>query len=91
MYKRFRTLDRARKGYLSAEELMAIPELSINPLAQRLVRLFESANFTQFVRLLAPFSSAAPREAKLGFLFSLLDVDGDGASLLPLPLSSCRP
>lgn len=29
---------RSRKGYISAEELMSIPELSINPLAQRLVR-----------------------------------------------------
>jgi hypothetical protein len=38
LYKRFRSLDRARKGYISAEELMSIPELSINPLAQRLVR-----------------------------------------------------
>lgn len=37
LYKRFRSLDRGRKGYISAEELMAIPELSINPLAQRLV------------------------------------------------------
>jgi len=32
-----RSLDRGRKGYISAEELMGIPELSINPLAQRLV------------------------------------------------------
>jgi hypothetical protein len=38
LYKRFRSLDRSRKGYISAEELMSIPELSINPLAQRLVR-----------------------------------------------------
>jgi Ca2+-binding EF-hand superfamily protein len=38
LYKRFRSLDRGRKGYISAEELMSIPELSINPLAQRLVR-----------------------------------------------------
>ena len=38
LYKRFRSLVRSRKGYISAEELMSIPELSINPLAQRLVR-----------------------------------------------------
>jgi hypothetical protein len=38
LYKRFRSLDRSRKGYISAAELMSIPELSINPLAQRLVR-----------------------------------------------------
>jgi len=34
LYKRFRALDRGRKGYLSGEEFMLIPELSINPLAQ---------------------------------------------------------
>eukprot|EP00955_Chlamydomonas_euryale_P103886 365530-Chlamydomonas_euryale.AAC.23 len=38
LYRRFRTLDRGRKGYLSSDEFMAIPELSINPVAQRLVR-----------------------------------------------------
>lgn len=30
---------------MSAEEFMNIPELSINPLAQRLERVFESVNF----------------------------------------------
>lgn len=34
LYKRFRALDRGRKGYLSGEEFLLIPELSINPLAQ---------------------------------------------------------
>jgi hypothetical protein len=38
LYKRFRSLDRGKKGYISAEEFLGIPELSINPLAQRLVR-----------------------------------------------------
>jgi serine/threonine-protein phosphatase 2B regulatory subunit len=57
---------------------MGIPELSINPLAQRLVRLAESANFTEFVRLLAPFSPRAPREDKVRFIFEVYDVDGDG-------------
>ena len=45
LYKRFRALDRGHKGYISAEEFMNIPELSINPLAHRLERLFESINF----------------------------------------------
>lgn len=39
LYRRFRSLDRGLKGYISAEEFLAIPELSINPLAQRVVRL----------------------------------------------------
>lgn len=78
MYTRFRTLDRARKGYISADELMAIPELSINPIVQRLVRQFESVNFKDFCRLLSAFSSRASHQNKLGFMFQVYDVDGDG-------------
>lgn len=37
LYKRFRSLDRGRKGYISGDEFMSIPELSINPIASRLV------------------------------------------------------
>ena len=33
------------QGYISAEEFMSIPELSINPLAHRLERMFETVNF----------------------------------------------
>ena len=39
LYNRFRALDKGRKGYITADEFLAIPELSINPLAQRLVRI----------------------------------------------------
>jgi len=68
----------AAKGYISAEELLGIPELSINPLAQRLVRLFESVNFMEFARMLAAFSSRASTDEKLNFMFTVYDVDGDG-------------
>lgn len=78
LYERFRRLDRQRTGFLSAEALMGIPELSINPLAQRLVRMVESANFTEFVRVLAAFSPRTPREDKVAFIFEVYDVDGDG-------------
>jgi serine/threonine-protein phosphatase 2B regulatory subunit len=37
LYKRFRSLDRGRKGYISGDEFLDIPELSINPIASRLV------------------------------------------------------
>jgi Ca2+-binding EF-hand superfamily protein len=42
------------------------------------VRLFESVNFKEFVRLLSAFSSRASREVKLDAMFSVWDVDGDG-------------
>ncbi|KAI8472237.1 MAG: hypothetical protein J3K34DRAFT_414624 [Monoraphidium minutum] len=78
LYRRFRSLDRGLKGYISAEEFLAIPELSINPLAQRVVRLFESVNFLEFVKLLAPFTPRASADDKLQLLFTVFDVDGDG-------------
>lgn len=78
LYRRFRSLDRGLKGYISSEELLAIPELSINPLAQRVVRLFESVNFLEFVKLLAPFTSRVSADDKINFLFAVFDVDGDG-------------
>jgi len=37
--------DEREQGYVSSDELMNIPELSINPLARRLERLFDSINF----------------------------------------------
>ena len=37
LYRRFRSLDREHKGYISGEAFLAIPELSINPIASRLV------------------------------------------------------
>ncbi|KAL4457899.1 hypothetical protein ABPG75_012764 [Micractinium tetrahymenae] len=79
LYKRFRALDRGRKGFITADEFLSIPELSINPLAKRLAYLFESINFREFVGLLAPLSRAASREDKLRCMFSVYDVDGDGA------------
>ena len=44
LYRRFRSLDRAHKGYISGEEFLAIPELSINPIASRLVSLWRQAH-----------------------------------------------
>ncbi|MEW5304141.1 MAG: hypothetical protein WDW38_003502 [Sanguina aurantia] len=78
LYSRFRTLDRGRKGYISADEFLTIPELSINPIAPRLVRLFDSINFRDFVKMLASFSPRAKREAKLKVMFEVYDIDGDG-------------
>lgn len=33
LYKRFRELDKGHKGYISSDELLNVPELSLNPLA----------------------------------------------------------
>lgn len=60
LYQRFRQLDKRHKGYITAQELQTIPELVINPLAQRVTQLFTNANFKDFVQLLA---ACAPGEA----------------------------
>ena len=39
-FLRFTQLDKEDKGHLSRDDLMAIPELAINPLADRIVDLF---------------------------------------------------
>lgn len=78
LYQRFRSLDRGHKGYISAEEFMNIPELSINPLAHRLERIFESVNFRDFVYLLSAFSVRAAVEDKVNLIFMMYDSDGDG-------------
>lgn len=78
LYKRFRALDRGRKGFITSEEFLTIPELSINPLAKRLAYMFESINFKEFVLMLAPYSSRANRDDKLRHMFAIWDVDGDG-------------
>lgn len=67
------------QGFITADEFLSIPELSINPLAKRLAYLFESINFREFVGLLAPFSRAASRDDKLRAMFSVYDVDGERA------------
>lgn len=66
LYSRFAHLDRSNCGTLSKEDLLSIPELAINPLCDRLIKLFfsssnvdheheERINFKQFVYVLATF------------------------------------
>lgn len=78
LYRRFRSLDKGRKGYISADEFLSIPELSINPLARRLERMFECVNFREFVGFLAAFSSRATKEDRVRLIFQVFDADGDG-------------
>mmetsp|Transcript_13863 Transcript_13863/g.23429 ORF Transcript_13863/g.23429 Transcript_13863/m.23429 type:complete len:184 (-) Transcript_13863:231-782(-) len=79
LYKRFRELDKGHKGFIASEELLSIPELSLNPLAKRIAHLFENVNFKEFVVLLATFSgNRCTQEEKLGFMFHVHDTDSDG-------------
>ncbi|CBY22674.1 unnamed protein product [Oikopleura dioica] len=40
LYHRFNLLDKDSKGHLSRDDLLAIPELAMNPLADKIVNLF---------------------------------------------------
>ena len=64
LYKRFRTLDKGKRGYLQSSDLTgSIPELSINPLNKRVAYFYDGINFKEFVRILAPYSpKASPNE-----------------------------
>lgn len=64
------------QGYISSDEFLSIPELSINPLAQRLSFMVEGVNFRDFVKLVSTFSTRASREQKLKLMFDVYDYDG---------------
>jgi Ca2+-binding EF-hand superfamily protein len=78
LFARFRALDRRHKGYIGGDELLSVPELAINPLAQRVVQLLGACNFKDFVALLSAFSARGSRTDALRFMFTVHDVDGDG-------------
>ena len=61
LYKRFHHLDRSHSGFLTQNEMQLIPELSLNPLCNRVIELFDvnstnQINFRDFVRTLWIFS-----------------------------------
>jgi len=82
--KRFKKLDLDQNGTISAGEFLALPELKENPLVKRVVAIFDQddngeINFKEFVQGLAMFAAkTTDRAAKLKFLFSIYDLDGDG-------------
>uniref|UniRef100_A0A7S1CAZ7 EF-hand domain-containing protein n=1 Tax=Bicosoecida sp. CB-2014 TaxID=1486930 RepID=A0A7S1CAZ7_9STRA len=89
LFRRFRRLDRGNRGVIGSQDILAVPEVAMNPLAGRVTALIEAAtdldgdggymlNFRSFVRALAVFSPKTPLAAKVRFAFDLYDVDGDG-------------
>lgn len=65
LHSRFTQLDKLNKGYLTREDLMSIPQLSMNPIGERLVNVFYNSNsspstggidFMNFIKTLSVFS-----------------------------------
>ncbi|MES1920646.1 Calcineurin subunit B type 1, partial [Bonamia ostreae] len=82
LYSRFQTLDRTKNGYISTEEFLLIPELSMNPLSERVVPLFVDelgrCNFENFVSFLWLFNRNCDVKKKREIAFRMYDCDKDG-------------
>jgi len=83
LYKRFKRLDKDGTAIISTDCFLSIPELAMNPLAPRIVAIFDEnkddqVNFKQFVRILSVFNEKASRLEKLSFTFKVYDINGDG-------------
>ncbi|PKA48870.1 Calmodulin-like protein 9 [Apostasia shenzhenica] len=78
LYERFCQLDRSANGFISADEFLSIPEFSLNPLSQRLLKMVDGLNFTDFVAFLSAFSPKASIQHKIESIFRVHDIDGKG-------------
>lgn len=70
LYKRFTRLDKAGTGRITSDDLLSIPELAMNPLAPRVIGIFnvkkeDQISFKQFVQTLSVFSPRASADEKL--------------------------
>lgn len=76
-------LDRDGSGSIDKDEFLQIPAIANNPLASRMIAIFDedgggTVDFQEFVKGLSAFSSQGSREEKLKFAFKVYDMDRDG-------------
>jgi len=81
--KRFMKLDADQSGSIDRDEFLQIPQIANNPLASRMIAIFDddcggTVDFEEFVGGLSAFSSRGGREEKLRFAFKVYDIDRDG-------------
>lgn len=81
--KRFMKLDTDRSGTIDKNEFLLIPGISANPLASRLMDVFDldsdgTIDFQEFITGLSAFSGRTSRTDKLKFAFKIYDIDKDG-------------
>ncbi|KAJ9066029.1 Calcineurin subunit B [Entomophthora muscae] len=83
LYKRFTKLDKDGSGAIDKEEFLSIPQIASNPLATRLIAIFDEdgggdVDFQEFIKGLSAFSSKGNKTDKLRFAFKIYDMDRDG-------------
>lgn len=83
LYKRFMKLDKDQSGSIDKDEFLAIPQIANNPLAQRMIAIFDEdgggdVDFKEFIAGLSAFSQKGNKEEKLRFAFKVYDMDRDG-------------
>jgi serine/threonine-protein phosphatase 2B regulatory subunit len=83
LYHHFLRFDADGNGYIDADEFLAHPAVSANPLSGRVLEMFDTdgdghIDFGEFVTGLARFSGKGDVDRRLRFIFDLYDVDRDG-------------
>ncbi|RHZ63507.1 hypothetical protein Glove_329g49 [Diversispora epigaea] len=83
LYKRFMKLDKDQSGTIEREEFLAIPQIANNPLASRMIAIFDEdgggdVDFKEFLSGLSAFSDKGNPVEKLRFAFKVYDMDRDG-------------
>ncbi|KAJ3224263.1 Calcineurin subunit B, partial [Clydaea vesicula] len=76
-------LDKDGNGSIEKEEFLAVPQIASNPLAQRMIAIFDGdgsgdVDFSEFISGLSAFSAKGNKEEKLKFAFKVYDIDRDG-------------
>lgn len=76
-------LDKDGSGSIDKEEFLQIPQIANNPLASRMIAIFDedgggTVDFQEFVAGLSAFSNRGERDEKLRFAFKVYDMDRDG-------------
>jgi len=79
---RFRKIDSDKSGTISVSEFLSLPELGQNPLARRIIEMFDDDNsgevdFQEFLSGLS-LIIRGDTQAKLKFAFRIYDIDNDG-------------
>ncbi|KAJ9498628.1 Calcineurin subunit B [Exophiala xenobiotica] len=75
--------DEDNSGTIEREEFLSLPQVSSNPLATRMIAIFDEdgggdVDFQEFVLGLSAFSAKGHKEEKLKFAFKVYDIDRDG-------------